>query len=438
MQNEKTTFTIADAKDQLADDPKRGAGIILEQFKKNTLRPIALYKELVSEYKRIQHHADDEKKIKKLLETMRDSNEEDRETLLNGFFDTLMTPDNWQLLSLDDADKMPDMEPMISVAGKRGSFLCKKEVAILSGAGSVGKSFLTLQYAIASSLANETPQLEKGVETAGMQVRKGRTLILGYEDPPKRIANRVKDLFTNHDFARLKKSNALPPSDEPWEGRLWSIVNKYVTLIKHNRDAIYGFEIGDTYGKVPAPLGAWDALWRAVKDGKYDMLVIDPVLASYISDQNSAAFVRAFMNELYKMAEKYNVAILLIAHTTKANRQDKEDITGVVSGSAAWYDASRSVAIMQPHYDETIEESTTGRKKKVVRTLKEGVYDLNSAKSNYCEPFEIVLHRCEDDEKFMGFVQDKYNRTGVTTQEESEGQTDANAETCKEEDSDSL
>ena len=382
---------------------------------------IEIYKKLDkyrrNEFQYIVKNREKINKFKDLINNVSELDKGDPFEIVTDFFKQLNRPDGWGVIDLYEAEKMPDLDPLIRLVNKKGAFLSKQEIACISGAGGTGKSIISLQVAIAASLAHETPQYEYGIETAGFRVAKGNTLILGYEDYLKRVTDRIKDLLKSHDFKKLYKegSNEFPPEiqndPQPWDRKLYAICRDHLKLVKHKRDAIYGFEIGDIYGKIPAPIGGWDALWEDVERHKIDLITIDPVLASYIAEQNSAAFVRAFMNELYVKAEELNCGLLLVSHSTKANRQDRTDTTGAVSGSAAWLDAARSVAILQHHMKETPIFNDNGKLKKVEKTIEPFVFDLQSVKANYSEPFNILLHK-EQEGITPGFYQDKENKDG--------------------------
>ena len=67
--------------------------------------------------------------------------------------------------------------------------LSEGEVAVLSGPGGIGKSYLALSWALA---ATRKATGSYG-ENCGLRVRRGPVAILSYDDAPVRIAGRIAD-----------------------------------------------------------------------------------------------------------------------------------------------------------------------------------------------------------------------------------------------------
>ena len=83
-----------------------------------------------------------------------------------------------------------------------------------------------------------------------------------------------------------------------------------------------------------------------VKVGSYDVVVFD-ILKDILKDGqdiNNSKDVRAAINHLKRLAEKYNVAVIVLHHNNKSNSASGN---GRVQGSNDWYSACRSVLELQ-------------------------------------------------------------------------------------------
>ena len=215
------------------------------------------------------------------------------------------------------------------------------EVAILSGEGSAGKSTVTLQIARAAATA---PADGYG-EACGLRVRPGPVAFVSYEDSGARIAHRL---------------SALPGPD----------LNP--ARIPHWPDPgpLYvGFEGGREQGQGPGP--DWQALWAAVRAmaPAPSMVVIDPASAALADvSMNESGPVRAFMGALAREATAARCGVLVVAHSTKADRETDEPGPGAVAGSATWFDAARGV--LRLSWKATKQEDRETNRRRVLRCIK--------------------------------------------------------------------
>ena len=91
------------------------------------------------------------------------------------------------------------------------------------------------------------------------------------------------------------------------------------------------------------------------------LVVIDPATAAFTGVSHDAAEVRSFMSNLASKAAEHECGILLVAHSTKAARNNANSGTsmgaGAVAGSAAWFDSARSVLTLRSlvHGDRLLE-----------------------------------------------------------------------------------
>ena len=191
------------------------------------------------------------------------------------------------------------------------------EVALLSGQGGIGKSYLSLQWALAAT-RNETGGYG---EDCGLRVRPGPVVILSYEDAPVRMAKRIEDLT---DTAAPDGLFVLPAPEPLWKT-----------------------EKGE-----PTPGIHWTALWQAVARIGASLVIIDPASAALEGATNDSGPVRRFMDELRRKAETSGAGVLVVAHDTKSARNEAkaggDPGAGAVAGSAAWFDACRGVLYLRP------------------------------------------------------------------------------------------
>ena len=195
--------------------------------------------------------------------------------------------------------------------GLADAVLSVGEVAILSGEGSAGKSTVTLSLARAAATAPDGFG-----EACGLRVRPGPVVLVSYEDSGVRIAHRL---------ARMRGPDPDPARIPHWPdpGPLY-----------------HGFDGGNGQG----PGADWPALWAAVRELAPSLVVIDPA-SSALADasMNEGGPVRAFMGALAREADAAGCGVLVVAHSTKADRATDEPGPGAVAGSATWFDAARGL-----------------------------------------------------------------------------------------------
>ena len=191
------------------------------------------------------------------------------------------------------------------------------EVALLSGQGGIGKSYLSLQWALAAT-RNETGGYG---EDCGLRVQPGPVVILSYEDAPVRMAKRIEDLT---DTAAPDGLFVLPAPEPLWK-----------TKKGESTPGIH-----------------WTALWQAVARIGASLVIIDPASAALEGATNDSGPVRRFMDELRRKAETSGAGVLVVAHDTKSARNEAkaggDPGAGAVAGSAAWFDACRGVLYLRP------------------------------------------------------------------------------------------
>ena len=216
----------------------------------------------------------------------------------------------WRDNSMDPDDRYP------SCAVSAG------EIGILSSAGGIGKSYLSLAWAQAA--CNAHAEKEDYGTACGMRVVAAPTGIISYEDTPERIAVRLERMGDE-----IPKDLHLWPNPDP----LW-------------------YAEADKGGKSrSAP--QWPDLWEQIRQLGIKLLIIDPASAALADVSTSETGpVRAFLRELALEAKRAGCGVLIVAHNTKAARiaiaqGDLE--TGAadpVAGSSVWYDGARGVLVL--------------------------------------------------------------------------------------------
>ena len=259
------------------------------------------------------------------------------------------------------------------IGDNHGRVLGTGEVCVLSAAGGVGKTYLTIQ--IAEAATRGPSQDPDGLaETCGLQVRRGNVLFAIYEDDNNSFHLRLLDIKKRlkFDMAGNMDIRSLDDLEELWQGAVRT-----------------GFDLRN-----PGPGGGWERLWDAVEKHEPKLVVIDPASAAFTAATNDSGEVRSFMRALANQAKKYAVGILLVAHSTKAARYSASEGSamgaGVVAGSATWFDAARTVLAL--------------------RTLKSGKRLLECAKANHgLTGWGAILNAQgdEDGKPFTGFALEK-------------------------------
>ena len=223
----------------------------------------------------------------------------------------------------------PLPEPVIwrDTERRKEPVLSTGEICVLTGAGGVGKSYLSLALADAAARGGEVDGggAEYG-SACGLKVRKGPVALVSYEDAPERIAHRLKMLSDGQAEGIVLWEDPAP---------LWQTAA----------------------GGQSRPCPDWRRVWREIRDLNASLLIIDPASAALADVSTSETGpVRAFLRALTREAKKAGVGVLIVAHDTKASRNQsrrgEDPGAGVIAGSAVWYDGARGVLSLWRHLDE--------------------------------------------------------------------------------------
>ena len=202
-----------------------------------------------------------------------------------------------------------------------GTVLRAGEVAVLSGAGGVGKSFVALAMAVASASGKSG-----AAQAVGIGVRSGPAVVMSYEDAPRTVAYRAGMITTKagHEPAKAPDKMYLIPDPDP-----------LMTAV-HERP-------GDS-----ARGQNWPTLFTAIKAIEPSLVIVDPASAALAGvNQNDGATVRHFIRALSLEADAGGYGVLIATHSTKAARYGQGDPgPGAIAGSGQWWDAVRGVLYM--------------------------------------------------------------------------------------------
>ena len=212
----------------------------------------------------------------------------------------------------------PDPDPVIwrDHAQYPDAVLSSGEVAILSGAGKSGKSYIALALAVAAAQAEAK---ERGYgEACGLRVAARPVVILSYEDAPKRIDQRVAALDTGASVRLIPGPPRLFHFDRQW-GRS----------------------------------EAWPLVWAAIREVDPGLVVIDTGPKAMGGETNDGGAVIAFLQALEGEARSGGFGVLLTAHDTKAHRNQvkagEAPDAGAIAGSGQWHDSPRGVLYLSKH-----------------------------------------------------------------------------------------
>jgi hypothetical protein len=225
---------------------------------------------------------------------------------------------------------------LLSVAGLNGAILTEGSVALLAGAGGVGKSALMVSLALGVACLpdGQTGSVVEGIcDGVG-----GPVILVTYEDMPEVTAWRVRSLVSE-----MMQHEAVGTRQEAFS-RIYVIDllgrPLFGPMSAPGRSA--------SYNAPPGPLSGWSDLWLAAGRIKPSLIIIDPALSAFSGESNAAAPVREFLGALALKAKALGTGVLLTAHSNKAARSNNQDPydPGQVGGSAAWVDGARGVLAM--------------------------------------------------------------------------------------------
>ena len=170
-------------------------------------------------------------------------------------------------------------------------------------------------------------------------------LIVSYEDRPVRLWHRIRPVMEAHRQRGIE-------NDRARQGARYGTANGDTLEPLENVHVLPDpapLFVGDSQRRGAAKPGyGWHKLWAAAASIRPSLVVIDPATAALADvNPNDSTPVRAFMGHLARASEQHDTGVLVVAHDTKASRDEVKNSgspgAGAVAGSATWYDAARSV-----------------------------------------------------------------------------------------------
>ena len=286
--------------------------------------------------------------------------------------------------------KDPEPVPVLQRNGGCGAILSAGEIAVLSGEGGAGKSTLAAQLAMTAARTDAATF----APAAGLIIQGGPVAFLSYEDRARRVADRL---------AAVERHLTGNPGDHPDDS---DHPLHRVQIADMAGLPLFGVETGGRWGDHPEPLPAWAATWRYIGalEPRLRLVIIDPVGEAFAANSNELAGVRAFYGALRKAAEAVGCGVLLVAHSTKENRQKAKATPGAVAGSAAWTDAARGVLTLDREGKDPDNPVATDP------------FKLRLVKANYAGRFALTLKAwTSGNGALVGFHETEKEENGSTS-----------------------
>ncbi|MER9237260.1 AAA family ATPase [Mesorhizobium sp. M0622] len=294
-------------------------------------------------------------------------------------------------LAANDNDPLPFINPVdwqgMPVLTREwflDGLIPRRQITILNGDGSVGRSLLALQIAAASAM---------GCETVGLRPMTSRVMYLGAEDESDEFHRRLAAITYEHQ-------------------RSLSDMSDFRLLPMAGRDALLAVP---NKASVMQPTENMVKLVEGLIEFRPGFLVLDTSADLFGGDEIKRNHVRQFIGMLRKPAIELDMAVLLLSHPSVAGMQ-----TGTgSSGSTAWNNSARSRLYLTTASGDgadpdvrilTTMKANYGKKGGEIRMRwQEGVFALDDGKPSAVAG--IISRRA--DETFKKLLS-TFNRTGQT------------------------
>ena len=283
-------------------------------------------------------------------------------------------------------------------------WLPRAELSHLSGTGGGGKSTLALQLSLALLIEGYGCPFRFEPSAYSMPFprgnpQSGKVIVASWEDDKNEMRRRVNRLMTGRQMY----------------GRRGELDKKLIAYALTGTGPIWEPQATGHMANKAALSHQGHKFREVVADERPDLLIIDPLAAAYMGDENQRSLVRAFAGELTQWARDYDCAVLVIAHPSK----QATTAGGGVSGSTDWHASARSVWF----FEQVIE-----KKEKQTTADGQAVMQLTHNKSSYAprqEPIKLAWRGGGFYELTDADANANANANGATAVEEQDDEGDA-------------
>lgn len=243
------------------------------------------------------------------------------------------------VVGLDDATRLDAPERVVwadAAPPWDAAVVSVGEVGILAAPGGSGKSYLALHLAIMAA-SRSAP-----ARACGLSVRPGPVLVASYEDTASRMGARARALMRRADVQKAIKAGGRAGLDDE------AVARSRLADVQLVADPLSLWAPGDGAGSGAVRTAAFDALRRRAEVLKPSLIVIDPISAAGAGlNLNEGGAARNCMRDLAALSADTGAGVLVVAHDTKAARNEAKaggnPGAGAVAGSGQWHDAARGV-----------------------------------------------------------------------------------------------
>ena len=203
-------------------------------------------------------------------------------------------------------------------------------LSVLTGAGGAGKSRIALQLAVAVATGAETFIWPTGKHPIPPDKLHAPEVLTGCPAPVVFAAWETRHRAFENRLAAI----CGPPGEERahFMEQLTGVLN-YVNMKPSG--GLWGAAQGAHTSTAGAWLDGWTALSAYAERVKARLLIIDPLAAAFVANENDRALVRAFLSALDQWAEDNECAVLIISHPPKSDSPQ--------SGSTDWRNGVQAV-----------------------------------------------------------------------------------------------
>jgi len=242
----------------------------------------------------------------------------------------------------DTVDKWPKPVPALLSLNGEAAGLYPGEVALLVGAGGVGKSYLALRLALALTAREDRTAIHTSRGRLKMG-RTGRALLVSAEDGAAVNYSRIRALLPDGDLGELYTLDAseMVGAQMVTVARVSQLDPAYGADARVTRTVVRGTEFFDALR---------DSLTALRKKGRgIDLVIFDPLsrLAPYEAETDNGA-AAALLQTIQHFARDTGAAVMVLHHQNKGARGGGDVGATSARGSSAIVDGARTVLTLSP------------------------------------------------------------------------------------------